>query len=59
MTLNKAIVKTCEKEYQHGLLYTACSRVTNENDLAFIGHKPRLIGNQFEYPTIQRYALFL
>ena len=56
MTLGKAIVKTCQKEYQHGLLYTACTRVTNDNDLAFIGHDPTLVGNQFKFPSIQRYS---
>ena len=55
MTLGKAIVKTCKNEYQHGLLYTACTRVTNDNDLAFIGHDPTLVGNQFKFPSIQRY----
>ena len=56
MTLGKAIVKTCKREYQHGLLYTACTRVTNDNDLAFIGHEPTLVGNKFKFPSIQRYS---
>ena len=55
MTLGKAIVKTCQKEYQHGLLYTACTRVTNEDDLSFIGYEPTLM-NQFKFPPIQRYS---
>lgn len=54
MTLGKVIVKTYKSEFQHGLLYTACSRVKSDDDLAFIGHRPRFTPNRFHYPDIQR-----
>ena len=57
MTIPKVIVKVNRTEFSHGLLYTACSRVKNQQDLAIIGYKPFLMDpNKFWFPPIQRYV---
>ena len=50
MTLNKVIVKICQREFSAGLLYTGCSRVKEESGLAILGY------NEYtnRFPPIQR-----
>ena len=62
MTLYKVIVRISRTEFSPGLLYTGCSRVTNERDLAIengmdysdVQKKGREVGKEGHFPTKHR-----
>ena len=45
MTLGKVIVKNSSREFAAGLLYTGCSRVKDQYDLAIEGPETRVTSN--------------
>ena len=45
MTLGKVIVKNSRREFAAGLLYTGCSRVKDQYDLAIEGPETRVTSN--------------